>query len=85
MRITIDIDEDVLVAAKELAQREGSTTGRVLSRLARFALTGGNTHESEPAPAVSASVSVYGFRPFAKNCFTVTNDAINQLRDQEGI
>ena len=35
MRTTLDIDDDVLLAAKELAARNGTTAGRVLSDLAR--------------------------------------------------
>ena len=38
MRTTLDIDEDVLRAAKELAAERKSTTGKVLSELARKAL-----------------------------------------------
>jgi hypothetical protein len=38
MRTTLDIDDDVLLAAKELAQARGTTTGKVLSSLARAAL-----------------------------------------------
>ena len=38
MRTTLDIDEDVLQAAKELAANRGTTTGKVLSELARQAL-----------------------------------------------
>ena len=38
MRTTLDLDEDVLHAAKELAARSGSTAGQVLSGLARKAL-----------------------------------------------
>jgi hypothetical protein len=39
MRTTLDIDDDVLEAAKELADAEKKTAGQVLSRLARRALT----------------------------------------------
>jgi hypothetical protein len=35
MRTTLAIDDDVLLAAKELAAREGKTAGEVLSELAR--------------------------------------------------
>jgi hypothetical protein len=38
MRTTIDIDDDVLQAATELATKERSTAGRVISELARRAL-----------------------------------------------
>lgn len=39
MRTTLDIDDDVLQAAKELARAEKKTAGQVLSALARKALT----------------------------------------------
>jgi predicted ATPase len=35
MRTTLEIDEDVLEAAKELAARERKTAGKVISELAR--------------------------------------------------
>lgn len=39
MRITLDIDEDVLLAAKEIARDRGTTVGKVMSGLARQSLT----------------------------------------------
>ncbi len=39
MRTTLDIDDDILQAAKELARAEKKTAGQVLSELARKALT----------------------------------------------
>lgn len=39
MRTTLDLDEDVLAAVKELASARKSTAGKVLSELARRALT----------------------------------------------
>jgi hypothetical protein len=38
VRTTLDIDADVLQAAKELAKRDGSTTGEMISTLARRGL-----------------------------------------------
>lgn len=38
MRTTLDIDDDVLQAAKEIAAGRGRTAGAVLSELARRAL-----------------------------------------------
>jgi hypothetical protein len=38
MRTTLDIDDDILQAAKELAAAKGSTAGKVLSELARRGL-----------------------------------------------
>lgn len=40
MRTTLDIDDDILQAAKELAAARGSTAGKVLSELARRGLAG---------------------------------------------
>lgn len=37
-RTTLDIDEDVLETAKELAARRGTTAGHVISELVRTAL-----------------------------------------------
>lgn len=39
MRTTLDIDDDVLEAAKDLAKAKDSTAGKVISDLARLALT----------------------------------------------
>ena len=38
VRITVDIDDDVLQSAKELAAKRGTTLGRVVSDLIRSAL-----------------------------------------------
>jgi hypothetical protein len=82
MRTTLDIDADVLVAAKEIAASESSTAGKVLSRLARAALS-----HSVTTPTYSASETspVFGFEPFNSAGPLVTNNLINKLRDQEGI
>jgi hypothetical protein len=39
MRTTLDIDEDVLLAARELASARGTTAGKIVSELARRGLT----------------------------------------------
>lgn len=83
MRTTLDIDEDLLAAAKELARRERSTAGQVISRLLRHSLTG-----TQPAPAKAERVrkAVAGFRPFpAREGVVSTNDQVDALRDQEGV
>jgi hypothetical protein len=38
MRTTLDLDRDVLLLAKELAEARGTTAGRVISELVRKAL-----------------------------------------------
>ena len=59
MRTTLDIDEDVLQAAKEIARREKKTAGEVVSMLARSALTAPRGARSAREPR-----AVHGFRPF---------------------
>jgi hypothetical protein len=39
MRTTLEIDDDILLAARELAEAERRTIGQVISELARWALT----------------------------------------------
>ena len=83
MRTTLDIDDDVLNAAKELARRENVSAGEIVSRMLRDVLTG--RLQGAPAHPTVPAVGVAGFRPFAPRGQVVTNDAVNQLRDDEGI
>lgn len=78
MRTTLDIADDVLLAAKELARRERKTAGQVLSELARRAL-------SQPAQASpdGEGVEFLGFRPFPSRGGVVTNELIDRLREEE--
>jgi hypothetical protein len=77
MRTTLDIHDDVLLAAKERAQRENKTLGEMISDLARAALT------APPAqvPGVREPKAVYGFKPFPRRGGVVTNDLIDKLLD----
>lgn len=43
MRITVNIDDDVLAVARVLAKRNGSSLGRALSELARQGIKGAVT------------------------------------------
>lgn len=79
MRTTLDIDDDVLAAAKALAKRSRQTAGQVISELARRALT------LTPTPKASEPEARYGFRPFGARGAVVTDEAIDRLRDDEGI
>jgi hypothetical protein len=83
MRTTLEIDDDVLSTAKELARRERSSAGSVLSRLARQALLGGVA--ATPAARASRSRAVGGFVPFGSRGVVVSNDEVNALRDADGI
>jgi hypothetical protein len=51
MRTTLDIDDDILQAAKELARVEKKTAGQVLSELARKGLTQATPGFAEEAAA----------------------------------
>lgn len=77
MRTTLDIDEDVLQAAKERARREKKTTGEVITELARRALT------TPKAVVARKSKALYGFRPFPKRGGIVTNELIDKLREDD--
>ncbi len=78
MRTTLALDDDVLLAVKERARREHRTAGAVLSDLAREALTQGR------ADTVSTPVEAfYGFEPFPSRGPLVTNEFIDQLRDDD--
>lgn len=84
MRTTLDIDDDILSASKELAKAAGKTAGQIISELARKALT-------QPLQSTQYTVeepkSFYGIRPFPKRPggVVITNEMINRIRDEEGI
>ena len=85
MRTTLDIDEDVLAAAKELALwRQRLSTGRVISRLLRQGLTGQGLPAAPSDPAAADVAAATGFRPFPAGRL-VTNDQVDALRETEGI
>jgi Arc/MetJ family transcription regulator len=48
MRTTLDIDDDVLAAAKHLAKSQNSTAGEIISSLVRRALTRSEVADEEP-------------------------------------
>ena len=78
MRTTLDIDEDVLRAAKELARREKKTAGKMISELVRRALGASPT-----ATAAKEPKAVHGFRPFPRRGGIVTNELIDKLREDD--
>ena len=78
MRTTLDIEDDVLIAAKEMARREHLSAGQVISRLARLALTA-RVDQQSSAPSVG------GFRPLPARGVLVSNDQVNALREAEGV
>jgi hypothetical protein len=89
MRTTLDIADDVLFAAKEIARLEKKPLGQIVSELARraFALGPEAVHGAHPTvtPQVSERVSSYGIHPLPSRGALVSNDMIDRLRDQEGV
>lgn len=73
MRTTLTIDDDVLAAAKHLAQGQDKTVGEVISALARQGL-----HRAPCGATVRNGVLLLPRRKGAK---PVTPDLVNQLRD----
>jgi hypothetical protein len=76
MRTTLDIDDDLLQASKEIAQLRGKTTGQVVSELLRKAL--------QPEPfkrgRVRNGVPLLRHRP---GTAPLTMASVNELRDDE--
>lgn len=73
MRTTLNIDEDILMAAKEIAKQKGISIGRALSDLARHALTRESTTDTRNG------VPLF---PHQESAGVVTLELVNQLRDE---
>lgn len=71
----------VPLAAKDIARRKHSTAGAVISELARQALTGATNAPS----AVAESAGFYGFKPLPAEGRVVSNQTVEQLREDEGV
>ena len=82
MRTTLNIDDDILSARKELAKAAGKTAGQIISELARKALTtpSGSTHHRIEQPR-----AIYGIQPLPHRGGIVTSEMVRQLIDDEGI
>ncbi|HYL76533.1 MAG TPA: hypothetical protein VEU96_20130 [Bryobacteraceae bacterium] len=74
MRTTLDLDEDVMHAAKSLAQQRGQTAGQVISDLVRIAL------KPRTAPRVRNGVRLFTPKPGAK---IPSLALVNKLRDSD--
>jgi len=73
MRTTLDLEEDVLLAAKEIAKQRGNTVGQVLSDLARQALT------RRTPVSTKHSLPLFPVQPDAG---VVTLELVNHLRNE---
>ena len=75
MRTTLAIDDDILAAAKHLAEREGRTLGEVISSLARQSLARSETDARIDRNGIPLLPSKNAASP-------VTLELVNQLRDE---
>lgn len=84
MRTTLDIDDDVLFAAKEIASKERKTAGKILSEIFRRGLQS----QSASSPTLDTT------QPYAlKNGIPilpsrgelVTTEHIHRIMEEEGI
>ena len=73
MRTTLDLDPDVLQAAKELAAARGTTAGKVLSELARKGLDTPRTEK------LRNGIPLFPRRP--RGAPRPTMKLVNELRD----
>jgi hypothetical protein len=77
MRTTLDIDDDVLDAAREFAAREKSTAGRMISEWARRGI-----HARDRVPASPHRKRVVnGFEILPAGGRVVTDELVRQLMD----
>jgi hypothetical protein len=76
MRTTLDIDDDVLLAAKELATARKTTAGQVISDLARQALIG-PPHQEKPEYR-------NGFRLLPRTGTVITSEMVEKWMEDEG-
>jgi hypothetical protein len=74
MRTTLAIDDDILSAARELADHQKKTVGEVISSLARKALT-----PTESTQSVRSGVPQLPLQPGSG---PVTLEIVNRLRDE---
>lgn len=81
MRTTLDIDDDILAAAKELARAQGKTAGQVISDLARRALTTPSGLAELPQQPFQASGPIWHTLPDREGA-VVTSDLVRQIEDK---
>lgn len=75
MRTTLAIDDDVLAAARHLAERDRKSLGEVISALARQGLARGPR-------AARAERNGVPLLPSRRGAAPVTPELVNQLRDE---
>lgn len=82
MRTTLNIDDDVHAAIKEIADRQSKSLGSVASDLIRESLIA--EHCEEIDSSADEFEAKFGFRPFAKSGRIVSDELVNRLRQDTG-
>lgn len=82
MRTTLDIDDDVLFAAKELAAKERKTAGKVLSEFFRRALHGTATATEDSG---SGFLIKNGIPVLRSRGEIVTVEKVRRIMEEEGV
>jgi hypothetical protein len=82
MRTTLSIDDDVLLAAKHLAERESKSIGEIVSALARSGLARGHAAEAAAGRSTRATRNGIPLLTPQKGGLPVTLAHVNQLRDE---
>lgn len=78
MQTTLDIDDDVLIAIRTLANQQGSTAEKIISQLLRQSLQ--ETHNPEKTNNICATVR-NGFALLPHDGNLVTTDIVEKLFD----
>ena len=84
MRTTLNIDDEVLAAAREIARRRRTTAGAVISELARRALAQPKL-ESAAVAAEREPEPFFGFRPLPAAGRIVGDETVERIREEEAI
>jgi hypothetical protein len=79
MRTTLAIDDDILAAVKSLADARRTTAGKVISQLARQALTPAS---KGPQRRYRNGVPLFSF-PRKPGDTIVTTEMVKKLRDED--
>ena len=85
MRTTLTIDDDVLHAAKEIGRLEGRTAGTVISEMFRRGYHLQSDHRNPIETSRDQALADLGVVRFPSRGGIVTNDDVNQLREELGI
>lgn len=73
MRTTLSLDDDVVSAARELADAQGRSLGSVISDLARRGLTPAKVDSSGALPVIQVS----------KGCAPITPEMVRRALDED--